>query len=197
MKLLITSTLLFLTVAPLSQAHQDHSYHDTSVHSRGEFKAKVVNSTPVYKYVIVRQPQTYCEPLVYKTYGHSYDRQSYDRQSYDRQSYDRQSYDNKSAAIAGGILGGLIGHVASDRRHEGLGTIVGAVIGSSLVHNIDRTNKKHLRTYQVQPKNCVVTHKKNRKVRVLDGYKVTYRSHGKLYRTFRKNKPSRYIRVLY
>jgi uncharacterized protein YcfJ len=187
MKLLITSTLLFLTVAPLSQAHQDHSYHDTSVHSRGEFKAKVVNSTPVYKYVIVRQPQTYCEPLVYKTYGHSYD----------RQSYDRQSYDNKGAAIAGGILGGLIGHIASDRRHEGLGTIVGAVIGSSLVHNIDRTNKKHLRTYQVQPKNCVVTHKKNRKVRVLDGYKVTYRSHGKLYRTFRKNKPSRYIRVLY
>ena len=182
MKLLITSTLLFLTVAPLSQAHQDHSYHDTSGHSRGEFKANVVSTDTVYKYVIVRQAQTCCGPLDYKSYG---------------RSYDGQSYDNKSAAIAGGILGGLIGHVASDRRHEGLGTIVGAVIGSSLVHNIDRTNKKHLRTYQVQPKDCVVTHKKNRKVRVLDGYKVTYRSHGKLYRTFRKNKPSRYIRVLY
>jgi uncharacterized protein YcfJ len=180
MKLLITSALLFLAVTPLAQAHHYNSYHDRSEHGHGEFKARVVNSTPVYKYVTVRQPQTYCEPSVTrKNYAHSHDRRPH----------------NNGATIVGGIVGGVIGHTASDRRHKGLGTIIGAVIGSSLVHNIDRTNKKDSRSYQVQPQNCVVTYKKNRKVRVLDGYKVTYRSQGKYYRTFRQNKPAKYIHI--
>jgi uncharacterized protein YcfJ len=182
MKLLITSALLFLVVTPLAQAHHDNSYHDRSGHSRGEFKTRVINSTPVYKYITVRQPQTYCEPSVTrKPYAHSHNRRSH----------------NNGATLVGGIVGGVIGHTASDQRHKGLGTIIGAVIGSSLAHSIESSNKKDSRTYQFQPQNCVVTYKKNRKVRVLDGYKVTYRSKGKLYRTFRQDKPSRYIRIFY
>lgn len=174
MKLLITSALLFLTVSPLALAKHDRSYYHNGEQSRGEYKAKVIHSTPIYKYVTVRQPQTYCEPAtVYTT---------------------RQSHDNGGAVI-GGVLGGVIGHAVSDNKHKGLGTLVGAVIGSSLAHNITRVNNKHTANYRVEQQNCVATYKKASKVRVLDGYNVTYRLQGKLYKTFRQDKPSKYIRI--
>ena len=177
MKLLITSVLLFLAVSPLAQAHHDRSYRNSGEHRRVEFKAKVIHSSPIYKYVTVRQPQAYCKPaVVHKTRRYSHD---------------------KGAAILGGILGGVIGHAASDNKHKGLGTIVGAVIGSSLVNNIGRANNKHSRTYQVLQQNCVATYKKISKLRVLNGYNVTYRSQGRIYRTFRQDKPAKTIRIYY
>jgi uncharacterized protein YcfJ len=169
MKLLLTSAILVLTFSPIALAKHERSYQYANEHSRGEFKAKVIHSAPVYKYVTVGQPQTYCEPVTV-----------------------RRSTHNKGATIVGGIVGGIIGHAASDSKHKGLGTIVGAVIGSSLVHNIDRD---HERTYKVKSQNCVTTHKKAKKIRVLDGYNVTYRSQGKVYRTFRQDKPAKYIRI--
>jgi uncharacterized protein YcfJ len=175
MKLIITSAILLLAVSPLALAKHQSNYHNSSQHSRSEFKAKVINATPIYKYVTVSQPQTYCEPAVTrKTYNQSHD---------------------KSAAIVGGIIGGVIGHAASDSKHKGLGTIVGAVIGSSLVHNIENANNKYSRTYKTTPKSCVIRHKTNSKVRVLDGYEVTYRLQGKLYQTFSQEKPTKYIRI--
>lgn len=177
MKLLITSALLFLAVSPLAQADHNTRYHNSAPHSRGEYKAKVITSTPVYKYVTVRQPQEYCDPAsIRKTYPHSQDR---------------------GAAILGGIVGGVIGHATSSNKHKGLGTLVGAVIGSSLVHNIDRANKNPSRTYNANQQNCGSTYHKARKVRVLDGYSVTYRSQGKIYRTFRQDKPAKFIRIDY
>jgi uncharacterized protein YcfJ len=177
MKLLITSALLFLAISPLAQAKHEPSYHNRDEQSRGGFKARVINSTPIFKYVTLSQPQTYCEPtVVRKTYSRSHD---------------------KGAAIAGGIVGGFIGHATSNNKHKGLGTIVGAVIGSSLMHNIAHGNNGHSRNYQIQQQNCIPTYKKSRKVRVLDGYNVTYRSKGRLYRTFMQDKPNKYIRIYY
>jgi uncharacterized protein YcfJ len=177
MKLLIISVLVFLAVSPLAQADHNGRYHNSGKHSRGEFKAKVINSTPVYKYVTHRQPQTVCEPAVLsKTYLQSHD---------------------ERAVILGGIVGGVIGHATSNNKHKGFGTFVGAVIGSSLAHNLDHANKKHSRTYNVNQQNCVSTYKNARKVRVLDGYNVTYRSQGKIYRTFRQDKPAKFIRIYY
>jgi uncharacterized protein YcfJ len=174
MKLLITSTLLFLAFSPLALAKHDRSSHNNSAHYLGEYKAKVVSSTPIYKYVTVSQPHTYCEAAtVYTT---------------------RQSHD-KGGAVIGGVLGGVIGHAVSDHKHKGLGTLVGAVIGSSLGHNITHSNNKHTPNYQVGQQNCVAKYKKPSKVRVLDGYNVIYRSQGKLYKTFRQDKPTKYIRI--
>jgi len=177
MKLLITSALLFLALTPSAQAHHYNSDSNSNQHSRGEFKAKVVNYTPVYRYVTTRPPQTYCKPIrAHNTHSQYYGGKTH----------------NKSTAIAGGIVGGLIGHAASEHQHKGLGTIIGAVIGSSLVHNSERTNKNDSRYDQVQQQNCVTTYKKAQKVRILDGYRVTYRSQGEMYRTFRKNKPAKH-----
>ena len=180
MKLLITSALLFLAVSPLAQAHHDRSYDTSNNHHRGAYKAKVINSTPVYKYVTVRQPQTYCEPVLIHN-GH-------------------RRYHDKGAKIVGGIVGGIIGHAASDNKHKGLGTLVGAVVGSSIAHNVVRTNNRYPSHRQVQ-QNCVHTYKKNRKnrknrkIRMLDGYNVTYRIKGKFYQTFMQDKPAKYIRI--
>jgi uncharacterized protein YcfJ len=158
MKLLITSALLFLTVSNFAQAERHHGY----------FKAKVINSSPVYKYVMLNQPQKYCEPVV-----------------------SRKSH-KSGAALVGGIIGGVIGHATSDKNHKGLGAVAGAIIGSSLAHNIEKSNNGY-----VQQQSCVVSHAKAKKVRVIDGYKVTYRSQGTLYKTFRQSKPSKYIRIYY
>jgi uncharacterized protein YcfJ len=109
MKLLITSALLVLAISPFAQANHDLSYHNRGEHSSNVFKARVIDSTPIYKYVTVSQPQTYCQPVVVnKTHRYSHDR---------------------GAATVGGIVGGVIGHAASDHKHKGLGTILGAVIG--------------------------------------------------------------------
>jgi uncharacterized protein YcfJ len=174
MKLLITSALLILAVSPLAQAHHKHNYYASDKQHRGVYKAKVINSTPVYKYVKVRQPQTYCEPTV----THKSHRRAHD----------------KGAKIVGGIVGGFIGHAASDNQHKGLGTIVGAVVGSSIAHKVVRTNNRDTGHYQRQ-QNCMQTYKKARKIRVLDGYNVTYRAKGKFYQTFMQDKPAKYISI--
>lgn len=177
MKLLITSTLLFLALSPMVQAKHERSYQNNHPHNRGEFKAKVIDSTPIYKYLTVRQPQTYCKPVVLsKTHARS---------------------DVKSATIVAGIAGAVIGHAASDNKHKGIGTILGAVIGSSLVHNIGLSNNKQSHIVHDNPQNCVSTPRKTNKVRVLDGYSVTYRSQGKIYQTFRQEKPQKTIRIYY
>jgi uncharacterized protein YcfJ len=174
---LTSSALLFLVISPMVQAKHERSYQNNHQHNRGEFKAKVIDSTPIYKYLTVRQPQTYCEPAVLgKTHAQS---------------------DAKSAAIVAGIVGGVIGHVANDNKHKGLGTILGAVIGSSLVHNIGLSNNKQSHIVHANPQNCVSTPRKTNKVRVLDGYSVTYRSQGKIYQTFRQNIPQKTIRIYY
>lgn len=175
MKLIIASTILLLAVSPLVQADHNRSYHHKDKFSRGEFKARVIDSTPVYKYVTIREPQTFCEPSV-KSY--------------------RQSHD-KGAVILGGIVGGVIGHATSSNKHKGLGTVVGAVIGSSLAHNIDHSSKNHSQSYRVNQPSCVTTYKTSEKVRVLDGYNITYRSKGKTYQTFRQDRPSKFIRIYY
>ena len=187
MKLLITSVLLFLAISPLVQAKHDRRYQSNHEHNRGEFKAKVINITPVYKYMTVNQPQIYCAPAQMRsTYRRSHDSRPHDS---------RRHY--KNSAIVGGVLGGVIGHAASDKNHKGLGAILGAVIGSSLVHNIGYVNNNHSHNIPVKRDKCVVTPRKTDKIRVLEGYKVTYRTQGKIYQTFRQNKPQKYIRIDY
>ena len=182
MKLLITSALLFLATSPLVQAKHDRRYQSNHEHNRGEFKAKVINITPVYKYMTVNQPQIYCAPAqIRSTYRRSHD--------------SRRHY--KNSAIVGGVLGGVIGHAASDKNHKGLGAILGAVIGSSLVHNIGYVNNNHSHNIPVKRDKCVVIPRKANKIRVLEGYEVTYRTQGNIYQTFRKNKPQKYIGIDY
>ena len=181
MKLLITSALLFLATSPLVQAKHDPRYQSNHEHNRGELKAKVITFNP-YKYVTVTQPQIYCAPAQIR---------STCRRFHDS----RRHY--KSSAIFGGVLGGVIGHAASDKNHKGLGAILGAMIGSSLVHNIGYVNNNHSHNIPVKRDNCVITPRKANEIRVLEGYKVTCRTQEKIYQTFRQNKSQKYIRIDY
>jgi uncharacterized protein YcfJ len=151
MKLLITSALLFLATSPLVQAKHDRRYQSNHEHNRGELKAKVITFNP-YKYVTVTQPQIYCAPAQIR---------STCRRFHDS----RRHY--KSSAIFGGVLGGVIGHAASDKNHKGLGAILGAMIGSSLVHNIRYVNNNHSHNIPVKRDNCVITPRKANEIRVL------------------------------
>ncbi|MEP1445590.1 MAG: glycine zipper 2TM domain-containing protein [Paraglaciecola sp.] len=174
MKLLITSTILFLAVSPFAQADHQKSYH-ASKHNPAKFKVRVIETTPVYTYVTQPQQQTVCEPVV-TTYQKSH---------------------NKRAVILGGVVGGVIGHATSNDRHKGLGTVVGAVIGSSLAHKVDLGHKHNSRVYQGHKQRCVTQYNEPQKIRVLDGYNVTYRVKGKIYQTFRHERPDRFISIYY
>jgi hypothetical protein len=57
MKLILTSTLLFLAFSPSVQADHDRSDQSNRKHSHGAFNTKVMNATPVYKYLTDRHPQ--------------------------------------------------------------------------------------------------------------------------------------------
>lgn len=175
MKLLITSTILLLVASPFAQADHNKSYHSSSKHHPVKLKARVIDSTPVYTYRAKPQQHRVCEPVLV--------------------SYQKPHH--KGVAILGGIVGGAIGHAASNDRHKGLGTAVGAVIGSSLAHKIDLSYKHNSKAYHSQKQRCVTQYNQPQKVRVLDGYNVTYSVKGKIYQTFRHERPNRFISIYY
>ncbi|MBU3005522.1 glycine zipper 2TM domain-containing protein [Paraglaciecola arctica] len=175
MNLLITSAVLVLTFSPLALAKHEYSHLNGTKHSQGLLKARVIESTPIYKYVFPPRQKTVCQPI----------------------STTHSQSQNKGAVILGGIVGGAIGHAASNDRHKGLGTVVGAVIGSSLAHKIDLSYKHNSKAYHSQKQRCVTQYNQPQKVRVLDGYNVTYSVKGKIYQTFRHERPNRFISIYY
>jgi uncharacterized protein YcfJ len=164
MKYLLTCAFLLSVVSPWSQAH----------HDRGYYKAKVVNTMPVYKYRTVKRPQEIC---------HVYD--------------GHRNHINNGRALIGGVIGGTIGHAVSNRKHKVLGTIAGTIIGSSIAHQ----PRNSAGTYGVSHRNtsqlCRVNYHTAEKVRVLSGFNVTYKLKGRLYQTFTKNRPGKRIRIYY
>ena len=176
MKLMTLSTVLFLMVSPFANAHHERGEYygkHYGKQQRHSIKARVVKSTPVYKYIRVRDNHHRCEPV------------------HNRRHHQSQG---KNAALVGGVVGGVVGHAVSNNRHKGLGTVMGAVIGGTLVHKLGHVKRKHY--YSETPSShCRVRHNTTKKVRVLDGYNVTYRSRGQLYQTYMQDKPKKFIRI--
>lgn len=139
-------------------------------HKRDYAKARVIEVTPVYEYIKV--------PNHDKSY----------RQG--RKPYYRQQ-DFNGAPIIGSVIGGTIGHATSDRKHKFIGTLAGAIIGGAIGHHIDKKQQIYSRSYsQHGPRSH-----QYKKQRVLRGYDVIYKFKGKLYETFSRDKPRKYIRI--
>jgi len=120
--------------------------------------AEVLSSTPVYRQVRVITPRQECyqQQVVYNDYGNSL-----------------------AGTLLGGLVGGVVGHQIGRGSGNAIATGLGAVVGASVGNNIARANAGQQVGYQQR---CTVVNDVHYEQRP-DGYDVTYRYGGRIYRT--------------
>ena len=93
-------------------------------------------------------------------------------------------------AIAGAVVGGVIGHQFGDGRGQRALTLAGAAIGAAVGHE---ATSRHGR-YRAPVQRCgVEVHYETREV--LAGYAVAYRYAGRIHHTRMARPPGRFIEV--
>lgn len=155
MKCLLTSALVLISLSTTANAHHNKDY----------IKVRVVDTTPIYKYVRLKPSQASCH-------------------------HTKQSNNHRNALALGSVIGGSIGHSISHRKHKVLGTIAGSIIGGTIAHKIS-----HSKQSSHTAKHCYTQHNAPHKIRKLKGYEVTYKFRNNYYQTFSKNRPNKYIRI--
>ena len=150
-------------------------------HNRSKAKfvdyARVVEVEPIYRKVRISIPKEECwqekthRPMKYRT-----------------------QHNATANIVVGGIVGGVIGHQLGHGRSRDIATVAGSVIGASIGHELANHTKTAV-TKMSYTKHCN-THRRQRKVRRLDGYWVTYRYKGEHFMTRLQEKPGRRIRVM-
>jgi len=99
--------------------------------------------------------------------------------------------------IVGGLIGAVIGHQFDDRRSRNVGSVAGAVIGAGLGHGAAQRrwvgyDEREVRAVEAQ--RCEVRSEDRIEQRT-EGYRVTYRYHGRLYTTQMPRDPGDQVRV--
>ncbi|MDU0355874.1 glycine zipper 2TM domain-containing protein [Paraglaciecola aquimarina] len=105
MKPFITVAVALLLISPFASANYQPPH----------YKARVVNITPVYEYILVNRHHPRSTVIVNKRHN---------------------------CAAIGSIIGGSLGHMVSDKKHKIVGTIAGAIMGGAIGHKIDNTNRQ-------------------------------------------------------
>ena len=173
--MLTASLAAALVLAPAAQA--DYKGHRDR-HAAYDDYAEVISVRPVTRIVEVSAPQRECweedvnRPVVY--------------------------YDERGAAgamILGGIVGGVVGHNIVRGRGKGTATLAGTLIGASIGHDVARNSNQTVvydRVERVQ--RCRVVQERYTEERI-DGYDVTYRYRGEIFRTQLPYDPGKRLRV--
>lgn len=131
--------------------------------------ARVTNVSPIIRYDRVPVTSTECHTV---------------------RSYRSRGSDSYTPMIAGGILGGIIGNQFGNRSGKDFMTIAGTVLGGSIGN--DHAKRGHAHPVSERVCDEVVSY---REEEVVDGYRVTYRYHGKEYFTTMDYDPGERIRV--
>ncbi|MGB5254569.1 MAG: glycine zipper 2TM domain-containing protein [Sedimenticolaceae bacterium] len=137
-------------------------------------QARVIEAEPVYETVTVSYPVTECrtERVV-------------------RDGYRRGGY---VAPIAGGILGGVLGHeLGRNRRGETALTVAGTLLGATLGHGLQSSHARY-RPAVEHVRRCESVDRYEEEQR-LTGYQVTYRYDGRIFHTYTTEHPGKYIPV--
>ena len=174
-KLTFAPVLLgFAAVASPALAHQGYDDdHDRRDYARSDY-AQVLSSRPIVHQVAVSEPRQECwnEQVVYR-----------------EPRYYQPTIG--AGAILGGVIGGVIGHQFGGGHGRDVATAVGAVIGASAGAQQDAYaygNYGAYRGYREAPERVGYeqrcrTVEDVRYQQQVDGYDVTYRYHGRIYRT--------------
>lgn len=166
---------LVLVVGPANAS--DYAY------SQGRGKAvydyaKVVQVTPVIRYVTVTTPVRECwEDVEYYETRH-------------------RTPGNAGKTLFGAIVGGVIGHQFGSGRGNDAATVAGTLIGAAIGSESARSRHADYDVERIaRPvERCQTRYRSHREERI-DGYRVTYRYRGQTYMTEMPYDPGRRIRV--
>ncbi len=137
-------------------------------------QARVIDAEPVYETVTVSYPVTECR--------------------LERVVHDGQRRGGYVAPIAGGILGGVLGHeIGRKRRGDTALTVAGTLLGATLGHGLQSSHARYRPTVE-HVERCETVDRYEEEQR-LTGYQVTYRYDGHMFRTHTTEHPGKYIPV--
>ena len=178
-----TLTLIMLAsiMAVSSTAFAGKKHHDKSHQPRHKqfVYAKVVNVKPIYREIRVSTPVKQCwsEPV-------------------NNSKQDRYVNNPVGATIAGGLMGGVIGHQFGKGRGNRFATVAGTVIGATLGHDSSRGyyKKASFDRHTSYENHCKTTSRISYE-QVVDSYSVSYRYKGKRYQTNMPYDPGKKIKL--
>lgn len=151
-------------------AHEEDSYF---------VRAEVVDVQPLWRTVQVSEPRRVCrkEPVRHVHHGRGGNR-------------------THTPAILGGIIGGVVGNQIGKGRGRNLATAAGVVLGASIGSDYARNQRQPGRThsYVTTEHHCAVEETVHQEERI-EGYRVTYRYHGRQFVTQTDHHPGRTVRV--
>ena len=183
MKTLTTFTALIALLAVSTASLADPKWKDKrwQPEHRGAVYdyAKVVEVEPLTRIVHTTTPERECwqEPVSYPV------------------EY-RNPRDSARGTLVGGVIGAVIGHeLGHHNRHDrhaatAVGTLIGASIGRDAASRAGRVVEQRV----VYEDRCQVTERRSTEERI-DGYLVTYRYKGEIFRTRLPYDPGKHIRV--
>ncbi len=131
--------------------------------------AKVVHVEPVIRLVQYQRPHENC---------------------YWRET-SQPSHKSYTRLISGGIIGGLVGHQFGKGHGKEVMTVAGTLLGASIGN--DLSTHRYTRR-PISRKVCEVNYS-NRTREEVNGYRVTYRYHGKTFERQMDYRPGRKLRV--
>jgi uncharacterized protein YcfJ len=147
----------------------DRSYRVYDSGNANIVYAEVVDVQPIVRQVTVSTPRQECwQETVY-----------------------RQAPDGTGAVIAGGILGGITGHQFGSGHGQDAMTVIGAVVGSTVAHNVVKRNATAVPDTVERCETRTDVHEEER----IEGYDVTYVYDGQRYRTRMREHPGKEVAV--
>jgi len=177
----LTRVILASIIAVSSTAFAGKNHHDKKHQVRHKLftYAKVVKVTPIYREIRVTTPVKQCwsKPVNYS-------------------KKDRTMNYPAGATLAGGLIGGVIGHQFGKGRGKALATAAGTFIGAQIGHNSSKGHfqKASFDRHTGYEKHCEITNRVSYE-EVVDSYKVSYRYKGKRYQTTMPYDPGKKIKL--
>ena len=156
--IIITSLVMMATALPLAQASPNgYSNYDNFI-----VKARVVNVTPIFRYVTINTPTERCY-----------------REQVTRTHYNDGNRNGRMllGGLIGGVIGNNIGHGKSRKTRAVVGALIGSQIGSSIADK--HAYAKQHSGYQQR---CEVQYVSETRKRI-DGYNVSYKFRGRVFTT--------------
>ena len=159
--------------------HGSANRHDNYAPPQERFEyAKVINVRPIYREVRVSEPSRECwqEPV---------------------RSQVSHGHPSAGGMLAGGIVGGIIGHhLGTGRKHRGIATAVGTLVGAKIGHeavNQGRSSGHHSQVDELRETCTTVQRVRYREE--IDGYDVTYKYKGRKYQIEMPYDPGKRIKM--
>ncbi len=169
---------LLIGSAVSSNVNADHREYR---HERGGDFGRVTQVEPVYRTVTQRVPIEECwiETIEReRTVG---------------------NHQTRRSTLIGGLVGAAVGSKISSRHHIGndnLGILAGTIIGASIGHEAGQKRGRNdvtvIESRDIE--RCETTYQTRREQQLV-GYDVSYRYHGRMYRTHTREHPGRKIHV--